>query len=430
MRVRIAPLPVLVISCAIFSVAAVAQTNLVAEHSAIGFSRAITLALERNPMLVASGFQIDIELARVEQAQLTPNLELKVTVENVAGSGRYSGFDAAETTITLGWLIERGKLARRVATTQAGVSLVETEREIQRLDVAAETARTFLECLFYEKRLDQISAAIELARSAREVISRRVNAGRSPTADLARAEAELSRMDLGREELEHQLLVATHRLAAQWGDREPWFSTVVGDLNRPPTLQSYEQLLLRIANSPDQQWFLNEKRLREAELRLSERNARPNWTLSAGVRRFEITNDHAFVAELNIPLAARNRNQGRIAEARAALELTEANRSDAALRTEVHLFALFQNLQHSFHEANVLETSILPLVENALKETERAYEAGRYSFFELSTARSELLDAQNNAVQAAVDTLRNVVEIERLTGVSLKSSLAHAGGAS
>jgi cobalt-zinc-cadmium efflux system outer membrane protein len=430
MRVRVTPILILVTWCASISAPAVAQTRQATENRTIGFDRAIALALIRNPSLVVSGYQIDIGLARLQQAKLAPNPDLKITVENAGGSGRYSGFDAAETTIALGWLIERGKLTRRIANAQAGVSLIETEREIQRLNVAAETARAFLECLYYEKRLEQTSAAIDLARSAMKVVARRVNAGRSPTADLARAEAELSRMDLAREEIEHQLLVAIHRLAAQWGERKPSFSTVVGNLNHLPTIQSYEQLVTRIMDSPDQQRFLGERRLREAEISLAERNARPSWTLSAGVRRFEITDNHAFVAELNFPLAVRNRNQGRIAEARSALELTEANQSVAALRTEVVLFAVYQELQHSLHEAYVLKTDILPKVEHALKETERAYEAGRYSFFELSTARSELLDAQNSAVQAAVETLQSVVEIERLTGLSITSSLTQSGGAS
>ena len=167
-----------------------------------------------------------------------------------------------------------------------------------------------------------------------------------------------------------------------------------------------------------------------AELSQAQSNARPNWRVSAGVRRFELTNDHAFVAELTIPLAYRNKNQGRIAGAQSALAINRANEAAFGLQTETRLFAMYQNLQHSLHQADALENDILPKVEIALEETERAFAAGRYSFFELSLARAELLAARESAVEAAIDALRNIIEIERLTGVSVTSSLARTGGAS
>ena len=416
--------------CCIPTAAAVAQNNEPTGDDAIDFGQAIALTLERNPRLIASGYQTDLARARLQQSRLAPNPELKVSVENALGSGPYKGADGMETTISLAWLLERGKRNQRVATAEAGASLAESEREIKRLDVAAETARIFLECVAYENRIQQTSESIALAETSVALVSRRVDAGRSPTADLARADAELSRMNLAREELQHRLLVARHQLAAQWGETTPGFVTVSANIRKLPTVQSYDQLLLQIKESPDQLRFLTERRLREAELRQAESNARSSWRLSAGVRRFELSDDHAFVAELSIPLAFRNKNQGRVAEARYALELTSAEQSASVLQIETRLFALYQDLLHSLHRANALNNDILPKVEGALDATERAYAAGRYSFYELSAARRDLLTARSSAIEAAIDTLRSIVEIERLAGVSVTSSIGRTGGAS
>jgi len=418
--------------CSILTSAALAdeQQFTASDRAPINFTRAIALTLERNPSLVASGYQIDLKAAGVLQAGLRPNPELRVSAENFTGSDRYSAVDNAETTISLAWVLERGKREKRVEAARASVSLAETERDIKRMDAAAQTARLFLDCLSFDVRLKQASQAIELAQATVATVTKRVEAGRSPAADRVRAEVDLARAKLIQEDLEHQRLVAVHRLAAQWGTRKPDFTNVLGDFARIPKVRTYEALLEQIKDNPDQRRFLSERRLREFEIQLAEHNVRPNWRVSAGIRRFESSDDHAFVAELNIPLALRNKNQGRIAAARTTLAISSAQQTDALLRIETKLFELYQELQHSLHVAKAYNSDILPKVEQALDETERAYAAGRYSFYELSAARSDLLSAKASSVDATVETLRYIIEIERLTGVSLRSSLTDVGDAS
>ena len=107
---------------------------------AINLKDAVKRTLERNPNLVAFGYQIDAQQGRLMQSQLRPNPELGILVENVLGSGDFNKADGAEATLRLSWLLERGKRDRRVAVATAGVSLIESEAEIRRLDEAAETA--------------------------------------------------------------------------------------------------------------------------------------------------------------------------------------------------------------------------------------------------------------------------------------------------
>jgi cobalt-zinc-cadmium efflux system outer membrane protein len=85
------------------------------------------------------------------------------------------------------------------------------------------------------------------------------------------------------------------------------------------------------------------------------------------------------------------------------------------------LFALYQQLQYSLHRATILRDEILPRAEKALSETERAYEMGRYSYFELRVAQTDTLQARTAVVVAIIDAHRNTIEIERLTGATLSS---------
>jgi cobalt-zinc-cadmium efflux system outer membrane protein len=394
-------------------------------RAALNLDAAVARTLQSNPRLIAYGYQIRAQQGRLQQSELKPNLQLGLLVENAAGSGDFQGIDSAETTLSLAWVLERGKRERRIDAARAGISLLETEAEIQRLDAAAETARVFLGTLALQERLIRTDDAVMLAEQTAAAVRKRVQAGRTPAADLARAEAELARMRLDREDIEHELRTSHRRLAAQWGETQPDFVRVNGDVHQLPAPDAYASLLARLEQNPDLSRYLNEKRLREAELRLAEARAKPNWQLTAGIRRLERSDDQAFVAGITIPLTTRNRNQGRISEARARLAMTDADRTATRVKIETQLFALYQELQHSLHRAATIREEILPRIEQALDDTERAYAAGRYGYFELRVVQAELLDTHTALVESSIDAHRHVIEIERLTGTTVMSSVTH-----
>ena len=403
----------------LFSAIIRAESGLVTDGRTINLNEAVARTLLRNPELIAFGHQIQAQDGRVLQAGLAPNPELSFTVENALGTGEFKGFDSAEATLSIAWILERGVRQRRLDTARAGVSLLTVEADIMRLDAAAETARLFLSCLSNQVRMVSANEAVQLAQETVNAIQKRVKAGKSPQADLSRAQAELARMKLNQEDIEHELLSASRRLAAQWGETEPGFTRVSGNLLTLPNTESFATLKTRIDQNPEFARFLSKQRLGEAELRLAEAQRKPNWRVSAGVRRLEFFNDEALVANITIPLTLRNRNQGGIAEARANLAQTEADAIAARIRIETSLFVIYQELQHSLHRAKAFRNEIIPRIEQAMTDTRSAYERGRYSYLEWRTAQEDLLAARSALVDASVDAHLNVIEIERLTGVRI-----------
>ena len=403
----------------LFSTIARAESGLVGDGQMIGLNEAVARTLVRNPELIAFGHQLQVQEGRVLQTGLAPNPELSLMVENALGTGEYTGFDGAETTLSIAWVLERGVRQHRLETARAGVSLLEVEADIMRLDKAAETARLFLSCLSYQAQMVNASEAVQLAQDTVRAVKKRVQAGKSPQAELARAQAELARMKLDREDLEHELLSASRRLAAQWGETEPGFKRVNGDLLSLPATDSFATLKTHIERNPDIARFLSKQRVDEAELRLAEAQRKQDWRVSVGVRRLELSDDEALVANLTIPLSLRNRNQGRIAEAQANLAQTDADAVAARIRVETSLFVIYQELQHSLHRAKVFHDDVIPHLEQALADTRNAYELGRYSYFEWHTVQKDLLEARRALVEASVDAHKNTIEIERLTGVRI-----------
>ena len=145
----------------------------------------------------------------------------------------------------------------------------------------------------------------------------------------------------------------------------------------------------------------------------------PIGKITTGVRHFEQSNDQAFVAGITIPLSRKNRNRGRIAEARADLALTNLTATATRVEIETRLFALYQELQHSIHRANTYRVEIIPRVDKALADAERAYNLGRYSYVDLRIAQDDALRARSAAISSEIDAHHKRLEIERLTGTAV-----------
>ena len=281
--------------------------------------QALENAVAQNKQLAAFGHRLAEHDGRVQQASLLPNPQFGLFLENVGGQGDYRGTESAETTLSLGWAIEPGLRGRRVGVARARSEQARLDAKILQLDVAAETAQRFLTCLENQAHLGAADEAAALAEQTVTAVERRVRAGRAPNVELMRARAELATARLGRDDVTHKRSVAYHRLAAQWGETAPSFSKVDGALLRLPTIPSFADLATRIERNPALARLASEQRIAEAELLLAKAQRWPTLIPSIGVRKFESTDDLALVAGVTVPIQLFDRNQGRVAEARASL---------------------------------------------------------------------------------------------------------------
>jgi outer membrane protein, heavy metal efflux system len=390
-----------------------------AANEPLTLQQAVERALERNLDLAAFEYEIQAQEAVVRQARARPSPEVGLLVENALGSGERSSFDAAETTLSLGFLIERGARARRIDVATAGSELLASERHIQRLDIAAEAARRFVTLLERQQALDDARAATQLVEETVQAVQARVRAAKAPDAEESRAQAHLARVRLDQEHAEHELASARLRLAAVWGASEPDFASVQGDLLSSPVLEPYDTVRARIARNSDFERLVSEKRVREAELRVAQMRAKPPWHITAGIRRFEDNDDHAFIVGITVPLPSRDAAQGAVAEARAHSAQVDAKSQALRARLEAEVFALYQELNHSYKEVATLRQQVVPRIETALRQSSYAYERGRYGYIEWVSAQRELLDVRRALLEASAELHQFRIEIERLTGTAL-----------
>jgi outer membrane protein, heavy metal efflux system len=306
---------------------------------ATGASQELTLAtaieqtLAHNPELGVYAPRLAAGRARSELAALRPPLEFEAEVQDAFGTGRASGFDIAETTFALSQVVELGgKRDMRVNAAAAGTALISAERAAAELDVLAELTRRFIHVAADQEQLTVTQRATALADANVAAAEARVAAARAPEVEVRRARVTKARAAVEQEHAEHELLTSRRKLAAMWGESEPAFARARGDLYALPPNEGYEQLLPRLANNPDFARFASEERLRDAELRVAEAQARTNLTWRAGVRVLSETNDEALVLGVTLPLYSARRSRSEAAAARAELEQTAAGREAHRVR--------------------------------------------------------------------------------------------------
>jgi cobalt-zinc-cadmium efflux system outer membrane protein len=386
---------------------------------------AIKAALKSNPELRSFAFEFRALDAQLRQADLKPAPEVSAGLENALGTGEAAWLKSAELTFALSQVIEMGgKREARRSVVQASRSGVDIDLQARQLDVLAEVTRRVIGVAAQQERLRLAGVARSLAEQTVAGSRLRVDAARSPHVELDRAQIALDHAKLVERRATAELQAARQQLAATWGESTPVldgqpFGPVQADLFVMPRAGDFAALLARLDANPDFQRFNSEARLRDAQLRLAASLRKPDFTLSGGVRRLQGTHDQALVFSVSVPLFAGRRAESYEAEAQARREQVDSQRQATLVKVRAMLFELHQALQQAALEVQTLQTDVMPRAQEALQETQYAYDRGRYSYLELVDAQREYLAIQSDLIDAAADAHQLHTEIERLTAEPL-----------
>ncbi len=386
---------------------------------------AIQAALDRNPDLALFQFEFRVNDAQRQQADLRPAPEAGISLENFGGTGETKLLKGAEATLSLSQVIELGgKRDARVSTVDAGRDTLAIARQAAQLDVVAEVTRRFIAVAEGQENVRLAERATELAASTAAAADERVQAARAPHVELDRAKVAEQRARLELQSARSSLEAARQSLAAMWGsdngtlDNQP-LGEIQAMLFSLPEVSDFEALVSRLSRSPDFLRFASEERLHDAEVRLAMTQRRADLTVGGGIRRLQSGGDFGLVASVSIPLFAGKRADGTIAEAAARRDAVGIERDAALARAKAQLFALHRRLRDAVTIVQSLEATTIPTMEEALSETQYAFERGRYSYLELVDAQREYLAVQSERIDASALAQLLATEIERLTNAPL-----------
>ena len=379
--------------------------------------QALRLTVLQNPELAAADTGIRAAEGRLLQAGLLPNPSLFTEADNLTGSGDYRSARLSESTVQLSQLIELGgKRAARVRTATHGRDLTGFDYESKRLDVLVAETRAFVQTLAAQRRQALAEETAKLAEDLVPAIQRRVDAGAANAVEVTRAQNAVATARIEVQQSARDLATARQRLAAGWGANTARFASVVGDLEQLAPIPSFAALTARLDGNPTVARFSAETAQRQAELTQAHAEAVPDVTVAIGPRYLPETGDAAIRLNVSLPLPLFNRNQGNISAARAELVRTGQLQQATTNQLTVSLNEAYRALLAARQEIDTLQGTLLPGAENAFRQINEGYGAGRFGLLDVLDTRRTLVGARLQLLNAQAAYHAAFAEIEGLTG--------------
>ncbi len=392
----------------------------------LGLRDALAAALLGNPDLATFSWEMRAREARTLQAGRLPNPEMATEFEDFGGSGDRSGWQSAQTTLSLSQLVEiGGQRAKRRRVAALEQELAGWDYEARRLDVLTDVTKTFVKLLEIQERLALTEELARLAAQVRGTVAATVRAGAVSPVEEARAQVALSRATLERTQLAREFDAVRAALAASWGAQTVTFERVHGDLRAASPPPELATLLSSVPQNPDLARWATELEARKAALGVEEARRIPSPTVRFGGRHFADHDDSALVAELGLPLPLFDRNQGGILEAQRRLSKARIERVAVETGVRAQLAATYQALRAAYERAEALESGTIPEAQRVYGGAFDAYTKGRYRYLEVLDAQRTLFELRGEHLQALAAYHIAAAELERLTGAPLPG--AHPG---
>lgn len=394
--------------CAAF-VLALIPTTVSAQEQGLSLDEALQLAGAESPVASIAEAEVDIARGNERQAGYGPNPEVSLEVENIAGSGAFSGLRSNETTLMLTQPIELGgKRGARLRAAQARSGVAELDALIARADLALAVRQRFTEALAAKENVALQQGILERSAELYRIANELVEAGREPPLRAIRAEAAMAEAETNLRLAEAEYLNARTNLAELWGADTPpediesfWLTpdAVAGPGNITNTLA------MARASA--------ELNAAEADIVRERRAAIPDLDVGAGIRRFEETGDTAFTIGASMAIPLRNRNQGGIEAAEANARATEGRLLLLRLQLQRERTTLLTTISAAEARVESLSGVILPRAEEALELAQIGYRYGRFTLIDVFDAASlrdaalaDLISARTELAQATATLIR------------------------
>ena len=373
--------------------------------------------LRNNPTLKAQGLRIEGLKALINQANLIPNPELSVESENFSGSR--SGWDEAENTFALSQKIELGgKRSARTSLAKSQATLFEAAAQLRIANLIRDVQIAYSNVVLSQKLFNLADEQEQFAKTVVRTATDKVAHGGILAGEKTKAEIALRVISIDKQKSENRLDQSKRALASFWNgtanDVADLTDLLGDDLTTKLSLPPVDETLALKARS-------SQVTVSQQAVRNERAQVIPDITFTGGYRRFEETDDDAFVAGISVPLPFFNRNRGRITQ---AIKEVEANKAEY-VRSETSVKAQLDNLMQTrkvlqMERATILK-HLLPDSEQALTDIRKAYRFGRVGYLDLIDSQEVYFGAKEREAQNLFELRSNEATIKAITGQILQT---------
>ncbi|MBK7361489.1 MAG: TolC family protein [Micavibrio sp.] len=394
--------------------------------AALALGQAIAWALEKSPVLAASGSRADAASANRSQAGALPNPELSIEAENIFGDDEFEGLDSAEITYGVEQLVELpGKRGSRVNIAESETARSYFERDAAQLDLIRDITIAYAELVAAQQELSILEEERGLAAEVRDSVAAKVEAGKEPPIQKNKAQIELSSSEIALDRARRMAIAKKQTLAALMGSDTADFAVQPGSLpavTEPEPLETYQA---HVAQTPDVQTLEAGVTQAQAALSLEKANVLPDPTVSLGVKQFREDDSQAFVAGVSLPIPVFNINRAGIERAGHELNAAKLDQRSGQLSLQTTLIETYGNFTSAYREASALQTAVLPGAEEAFQFARGGYDAGKFGYLEVLDAQRTLFDARRQFNEAVLDYHQQRAALERLSALHANTQISN-----
>ncbi len=378
----------------------------------------LRLVANHNPLLASLDSRREVARGGVIQAGVRPNPEIEAEVEEFGWDS--PGFDESAMGISLSQEFELfGQRGARRKVAEAEYRTIEFASRVAAFDLHLETQTRYYALAHAQEWSGLADTSISLAEDIVATIQDRIDKGAALESELLLAQLELQRAKLDGASAKLEIETARIELASLWAG-EPSGLAVTA-----PSEPEIEPVLALITESmADSSRELvamdrHQERL-AAELRLAAVEAKPNLTLSGGLKRAAADGSNSFVFGLALPLPFRNQNRGTLHSVDAEMRQLDFERRKVRLESAAAVATGVARLRQLDYRHATIDDELLPTASAAYQTTQALYQAGRLPYTNLLEANRALVDLRFEHNDVLLAFREQVIALERLGGVILQ----------
>ncbi|MBI2931961.1 MAG: TolC family protein [Planctomycetes bacterium] len=375
---------------------------------------ALEIADALNPRLEVERRNVDLATAAMWEASLYPNPSAILDVED-ARAGRAERTAGLSVPVAIG-----GRLG-------AATDLAAKEREVaalryvwRRREILTDVKRAFVNVLAAGRAVELARDGRRIAQTVREIAEERFKAQAVPEMEVLKAAVNLAKAEADVKLAERDLQVSTKALQALMGDADFPKDRFSGELASRFVVPGAEALRgLVMAGHPLLEAARLAREAAETRISLAEAQRIPDITVTVTVGK---DSEEATIVEggVEVPLPIFNRNQAAIMEAE--IRKRQAELEAVGIRNDLllQLTEAIRTFVSAQERVALYVEEILPKAEQALRQTEEGYRAGKFAHLDVLDAQRTLSEARFAAVTALSDLNLAAAEVEKLSGVPLE----------
>lgn len=397
--------------------------------------QAFDIAASNNPQVRSAQARLGVSQAGI----ITAGARLNPSLMSDNGIAEKTYRIGVEKTFELG-----GKRRHRVAVAEAQRDVILAEINTVLLDIRANVRRAYTQLYNLQERDKSFHALLESNLELLKVAQKREQAGDIARVDTLQAEIIALNTRNDAETIHYQIIQARNTLntllnqplgvVVQLAPPEIFpqgvFGLIQTDTSNTPQstqgnvsqLDANPENLVQTALSqrPEIHQNLRELEVVRRQLQLAKANRTPNLTLAAGpdIVTGEGGATNAFITG-NLELPILNRQLGPIQEALARQTQLELEQAALRNRITIEITNAYTNFLLNRDRVNRYETQILPVSEEVVQKSQRAFEMGKASILIPINAQQALRQTQLGYQQALLDYQNAISDLERALGGTL-----------